>query len=148
MQEDVILSYLKVYLALLVLGSKAQGSSCLCHIADVPHTMPHSLQAACNIILCIQRHYALYIAAAENCHHVSDASHMQSSVHLISKSTSVYWDTTLYNIAGQGRPMQGRAGQGRAMQGRAGQGRAGQGGAGQGWAGQGRADQGRADRAR
>ena len=49
-----MLSYLKVYLALLVLGSKAQGSSCFCHIADVPHTMPHSLQAACIVMICIQ----------------------------------------------------------------------------------------------
>ncbi len=85
----------------------------------------------------------MYIAAAENCHHVSDASHMQSSVHLISKSTSVYWDTILYNIAGQGRAGRCRAGQGDAGQGRAGQGRAGQ-----GRADQGRADQGAVERGR
>ncbi len=53
-QEGTVLDYLKVYLALLVLGSKAQGSSCLCHIADVPHTMPHSLQAACSVVIYIQ----------------------------------------------------------------------------------------------
>ena len=51
MQEGSVLHYLKVYLALLVLGSKAQGSSCFCHIADVPHTMPHSLQAACIVMI-------------------------------------------------------------------------------------------------
>ena len=35
---------LQMYLALLVLGSKAQSGSSLCHIADVPHAVPYRLQ--------------------------------------------------------------------------------------------------------
>ena len=109
-QEDILLNYLQVYLALLVLGSKAQGSSCFCHIADVSHTMPHSLQAGCNIMICIRCRYVPWTAETVSVNNLSCLTHRSHAFITAEKSKNAQKSQRLY-VMPQGRAGQGRAGQ-------------------------------------